>query len=227
MSYPANCVYTMLMVSLPRHKNNLFDEEQVPLSRIQLNKRLAILSPEDTADLLKIEELLHWSHMKKEIDQAFVSKTIESIESINNHFIKTIVIWRLELRIILAALRLRKQGLDKAPDQKILGFDYWQSAIKHNWHQVDFGLSNRLPWLTEADTLLKAHKSLELENLLFSLVWDHYHQQSFGHYFNFEAVIIYVLRWNIINQLSNRDKQLSTQRFTNLVDAELQKLDLC
>jgi len=227
MSYPVNCDYTMLMASLPRHKNNLFDEEQVPVSRIQLNKRLSFLSQEDTADLLKIEELLHWSHMKKDIDPAFVTKTINSIASINNQFIKDIVIWRLELRIILAALRMRHQGLQKAPDNKILGFDYWQNAITHYWHHPDFGLSKRLPWLAEANALLTANKSLELQKLLFGVVWDHYHRQNFGHYFNFEAVIIYVLRWDIINQWSSCDQTAATQHFNSLVDAELQKLDLC
>jgi len=217
----------MLMASLPRHKNNLFDEEQVPVSRIQLNKRLSLLSPEDTTDLLKIEELLHWSHMKKDIDQVFVTKTINSIASINNQFIKDIVIWRLEIRVILAALRLRYQGLAKAPDNKTLGFDYWQNAITQYWHQPDFGLTKRLPWLAEANALLTTNKSLDLQKLLFSVVWDHYHRQNFGHYFNFEAVIIYVLRWDIINQWSSCDKSVATQRFNSLVDVELQKLDLC
>ncbi len=227
MSYPSNCIYTMLMASLPRHKNNLFDEDQVPLSRIQLNKRLTLLSPEDRNDLNKIEEMLHWSHMKKDIDQAFVSKTIESIESINNQFIKDIVIWRLEIRIILAALRMRHRGMKKAPENKIMGFDYWHNAISQYWHQADFGLTHRLPWLSEADSLLREDKSLELEKLLYSVVWEHYHRKNFGHYFNFEAVIIYVLRWDIIDRWSRCNKQAAVQRFDALIQSELEKIDLC
>jgi len=119
----------MLMASLPPHKKRLFAEEQIPLSRIQLNKRLALLDEQDAADLLKIEGLLHWSHMKKDLDQAFVSETIESIASIDNTFIKNIIIWRLELRIILAALRMRHLGQKTPPVKKIFGFDYWYFII--------------------------------------------------------------------------------------------------
>lgn len=226
MSYPDNCKYTMLMVSLPKHKDNLFEEEQVPVSRIQLNKRLSLLETKDAEDLLKIEELLHWSHMKNDVDQMFVKKSVQSIESIDNKFIKEIVIWRLELRVILAALRLRQQGLKKAPDKKILGFDYWQSDIANHWHQADFGLAKRLPWLAEAEKLLRNNKSLALEKLLFGVVWKHYRAQGFGHYFNFEAVIIYVLRWDIIYQWSSNDPTLAVQHFNNLLNIGLQEINL-
>jgi hypothetical protein len=212
----------MLMVSLPSHKNLLFDQEQIPLSRIQLNKRLALLDKKDTNDLLKIERLLHWSHINNNIDQEFVNQTIESIDSLNNQFIKNIIIWRLELRIILAALRMRSQGQKNPPNKKISGFDYWYFIMSKYWHEADFGLGKQLPWLVEANSLLLAKKSYQLEKLLFGVVWDHYRQQSLGHYFDFEAVIIYVLRWDIIYRWTHNNNDLAVKRFNDLVDKELQ-----
>ncbi len=212
----------MLMTSLPAHKNALFDQEQVPLSRIQLNKRLALLDKKDAADLLKIEQLLHWSHIKTDIDQTFVNETIESISSINNDFIKNIIIWRLELRIILAALRMRHQGQKSPPTKKIFGFDYWHFIITKFWHQADLGLGKQLPWLVEANTLLVNNKSLPLEKLLFRVVWDHYQHLSLGHYFNFEAVIIYVLRWDIIYRWTSYNKDVAIRCFNDLIETELQ-----
>lgn len=222
MKYPANCKYTMLVTSLPAHKNKVFDEKQIPLSRIQLNKRLALLDEKDAADLLKIEQLLHWSHIKTDINQVFVNETIDSINSINNDFIKNIIIWRLELRIILAALRMRHQGQKTLPVKKIFGFDYWYFMMSKYWHQPDLGLAKQLSWLPEANKLLIANKSLQLEKFLFSVVWDHYRQVSLGHYFNFEAVIIYILRWDIIDRWTSYDKEIAIQRFNELIETELQ-----
>ena len=212
----------MLISSLPAHKNDLFDEKHIPLSRIQLNKRLSLLDEKDTADLLKVEQLLHWSHIEKDIDQDFVNDTIQSIDTLNNTFIENIIIWRLELRILLAALRMRHQGQKIAPTKKIFGFDYWYFIITKYWHEPDFGLSKQLPWLAEANALLVANKSLQLEKFLFTVVWDHYHRLSLGHYFNFEAVIIYVLRWDIVYRWTHYDKELARQKFNNLIDNELQ-----
>ncbi len=226
MKYPANSKYTMLMTSLPSHKKDLFDEKQLPLSRIQLDKRLSLLELQDAADLLKIEELLHWSQIKKDIDQLFVNQTIESIKTINNQFIKNIIIWRLELRIILAALRMRNLGQKTPPAKKIFGFDYWYFIMTKNWHLADFGLSKQLPWLPEANELLIANKPMKLERLLFSVVWEHYHRQSFGHYFNFEAVVIYVLRWDIVSRWSGNNKEMAVKRFNDLLDKQLLKIEL-
>jgi hypothetical protein len=226
MNYPVGCKYTMLMASLPSHKLDLFEDKQVPLSRIQLNKRLALLDEKDAADLLNIEVLLHWSQIKSSIDQMFVDETQKTIASINNQFIKKIIIWRLELRIILAALRMRHQGQKQPPSKKIFGFNYWYFIISNYWHEPDFGLSKQLPWIPEANELLLANKSLQLEKLLFGVVWEHFQRQSFGHYFNFEAVIIYVLRWDIVSRWTSNNKEGAVNRFNDLVELELQGLDL-
>jgi hypothetical protein len=211
----------MLVTSLPAHKNKIFEEKQIPLSRLQLNKRLALLDAKDAEDLLKIERLLHWSHIKIDIEQAFVNETIESINSIDNDFIKNIIIWRLELRIILAALRMRHQGQKTPPTKKIFGFDYWYFIMTKYWHEPDFGLAKQLPWLPKVNELLVANKSLQLEKFLLGVVWDHYHQLSLGHYFNFEAVIIYVLRWDIIDRWTRYNKEIALQRFNDLINSEL------
>ena len=226
MNYPANCKYALLITSLPSHKNSLFDEKHTPLSRIQLDKRLALLDEKDASDLLKIEGLLHWPQIKNEIDSTFVDETLSSIASIDNDFIKNIIIWRLELRIILAALRMRNQGLKQAPDEKLFGFDSWHFYISNYWHEADFGLSQRLPWVAKVNELLLAGKSFQLEELLLSIVWEHYQRQSLGHYFDFEAVIIYVLRRDMISRWSGNDKTLALTRFNHLLDSGLQQIDL-
>ncbi len=226
MNYPANYKYTLLMTSLPSHKYALFDETHTPLSRIQLDKRLAFLDESDAAALLKIEGLLHWSHIKNEIDSTFVNETLSSIASIDNDFIKNIIVWRLELRIILAALRMRNQGVKHAAEKKLFGFDSWHFFISNYWHEADFGLSKKLPWVAKVNTLLLAKKSLQLDALLLNVIWKHYQRQSLGHYFDFEAVIIYVLRWDIISRWSGNNKTVAVKRFNHLLDSGLKNIDL-
>lgn len=216
----------MLMASLPSHKLNLFEDKQVPLSRIQLNKRLALLDERDAADLGRIETLLHWSQIKTTIDDQFVDETRKSIASINHPFIKKIVIWRLELRIILSALRMRHQGQKKPPNINVTDFNYWYFIITKYWNEADFGLIKQLPWILEANELLLANKSLQLEKLLFAVVWEQYQRDSFGHYFDFEAVIIYVLRWDILSRWTCNNSKMAVNRFNHLVDIELKHLNL-
>ena len=129
-----------------------------------------LLDEKDAADLARIEGLLHWSHMKSEIDQQFVKTTLASIESIDNQFIKDIVLWRLDVRIILAALRIRQKGLKQPPDKKILGFDSWHFYISNYWNEADFGLGKQCPWLIEANDYLLANQSLKLEKQLIILI---------------------------------------------------------
>lgn len=218
MIYPANCKYALLITSLPAHKHLLFDEKHTPLSRLQLDKRLTLLDEQDASDLLKISGLLHWPQIKNEIDSSFVNKTLSSIASIDNDFVKNIIIWRLELRIILAALRMRNQGLKQAPDKKLFGFDSWHFYISNYWHEADFGLSQQLPWVAKVNELLLAKQSFQLEQLLLNIVWEHYQRYSQGHYFDFEAVIIYVLRWDMISRWCGNDKTAAVDRFNRLLD---------
>ena len=225
MKYPDRCQYTMLITSLPQHKTDLFDEHQLPISRIQLNKRLSLLGEQHTIELAKIESLLHWSHIKQPFAPLFVEQALASIGSINNLFIKNIIIWRLKLRVILAALRMRHLGQKEPPGKKIFGFDYGYFMMHKHWHQPDLGLAKQLPWLEQANQLLIDQKNLDLEKLLFGVVWDHYHQQSFGHYFNFEAVIIYVLRWDLVFRWTNYNQAQALERFDKLLSKTLEDQD--
>ena len=52
--------YVTLMASLPYH-GRLFGARQTPLSRFQLDKRLAWLEPHDAEMLARIEGILRWS----------------------------------------------------------------------------------------------------------------------------------------------------------------------
>lgn len=70
--------YTMLLTSLPPHAPDLFSTTQTPVSRIQLDKRLALLDDRDAEDLRRIEALLHWSHAGTGTDELIKSEAKRS-----------------------------------------------------------------------------------------------------------------------------------------------------
>ncbi len=215
--------YTMLMTSLPPHKRNLFSTRQTPVSEIQLKKRLQWLQAEDAGDLAKIQNLLYWSKLKDDTDCDVVQHSHQLLETIDNPFLKEVIRWRLELRTLIAALRKRHQG-KKLPDikEQVPGFGKWPYFIRRNWLQPDFGLGKQLPWLREANRMIEQNQCLELEKMLLTRVWRHYEHMGNGHYFDFEAVIIYVLRWDVIQRWNGYDRLQAVTRFTNIVDKSLQ-----
>lgn len=214
--------YAMLMASLPPHKPDLFATTQTPISQIQLDKRLRWLEARDAEDLNKIQSLLYWSKMSEISDEDYIAETQSELDAIHNDFFRQVICWRLELRTLVAAMRKRYQGMQSAPEKSALGFGRWTLFIRKNWGQRDFGIGRQLPWLEEVDRLLRSENSLALEKFLLNLVWQHYEQQGNGHYFDFEAVIIYVLRWDVINRWNHYHTQQAMERFSAILDNRLQ-----
>lgn len=214
--------YAMLMASLPPHKRDLFAAKQTPISHIQLNKRLRWLDPGDAEDLNKIQSLLYWSKMTGITDERYIADTTTVLDTVHNDFFRQVISWRLELRTLIAALRKRHQGLQSPPEKAALGFGRWTLFIRKNWRQRDFGIGRQLPWLEQADRLVGREESLALEKFLLNLVWQHYEQQGNGHYFDFEAVVIYVLRWDVINRWNHYHRQQAIDRFSAILDDRLQ-----
>jgi hypothetical protein len=102
----------------------------------------------------------------------------------------------------------------------------WQDAIKKNWHKNDFGLGYRVPWLAGAEALLADDRPHELEKFLLELIWRHYVEVGRRHYFDFAAVAIYVLRWNLSRRWSSYRNDEAVARFDRLAEAGLKDSDL-
>lgn len=213
--------YTLLLSSLPVHPVDLSAVRQPPISRIQLDKRLALLDREDAEDLVRIERLLHWSKMKELGDEAVVKQGLSDWNAIRSPFLKEIVMWRLELRTLLAALRTRRDGDKSVPDRQFYGFGDRVRTIRKHWRETAFGLDSVIPWVRQAGEFIEQARPLELENLMLEWVWRHYQRVGQGHYFDFPAVVIYVLKWDLINRWSSYDKERAVLRFDELVSKGL------
>ena len=72
-----NAYYTLL-TSLP-HIDSLFNSKITPISRIQLDRRLSMLSTADRDTLVKVEHLVHWSHLGDEIKEDYLINLAERL----------------------------------------------------------------------------------------------------------------------------------------------------
>lgn len=218
---PRNCKYAMLMASLPKHPVDLFSAKHATLSSIQLQRRLALLDAQDAADLARIESILHWSEHLIKSDAEAVARGEALLAQIHNDFLREVIVWRLEQRTVLAALRRRQMGLPRPQQGSRWGFGKWLPYIESHWENPDFGLGRYISWPMHMQELLAANKTLELEKLVLNLIWKHYARQKHNHHFDFEAVVIYVFRWDIINRWLHYSKPKALVRFDELVSAGL------
>ena len=192
--------YEMLMSSLPYH-GRLFGARQTPLSRFQLDKRLAWLSADDAAALKRIESVLQWRRqLLDQTDADFMQQAASVLESLENPLLKDVVQSRLETRTLIAALRMRMFGRPAPHPGTALGFGRWVEVIRQHWSEPDFGLARVYPWVLEADRRLRERDALGVEKLFMGELWLELSRFGFGHYFDFEAVAIYVLRWDLIDR---------------------------
>ena len=214
--------YVTLMASLPPHLPNLFATKQTPLSRINLDERLLMLNPEDTIDLAVIENLVHWDRMAIDTtDEEMLKRGIQAENQLKNEFIKEIIRWRLESRTFMAALRRRHLGKSTLYASSKWGYGRWMKQIEMHWKEPAFGLDLQHPWLIDANRFLQEDNFLGLERLLLGRVWDHYGRVAGDHYFDFEAVVVYVLRWDVIDRWSRYNTTRAEKRFNEMAASSL------
>lgn len=207
----------MLLGALPDH-GPLFGATQTPLSRIRLSQRLALLDPRETRCLREARRLLEWAQQPPEIgDARAIAEARRILAGIDHDFVRELVVWRLELRTIVAALRRRHRG-ESTPPAGAWGFGRWVGQLERHWSEPDFGLARAFPWLPEAERQLRRGASADLERLLLGVVWSHLERLSDGHHLDYEAVVIYVLRWDLIARWTTYDGEAAVQRFDELVE---------
>ncbi|WP_198244633.1 DUF2764 family protein [methane-oxidizing endosymbiont of Gigantopelta aegis] len=215
--------YVMLMASLPPHSADFFATRYPPISAIQLQQRLAWLSPEDAADLNRIQGILYWSEVIDGSDAEFLQHVQGVLQQIDNCYLKAIILWRLQLRTLVAAMRLKHHQPQQEVSMQMLAMTPFARDILRNWQLPDFGLRYRFPWINDIDALIQQESYLALEKYLLKLIWRYYEQQSQGHFFDFEAVVVYVLRWDLVNRWNQQHGQKARQRFVEIMQRQVEE----
>lgn len=223
MNLLPSCRYAMLVCYLPPLPATPFAIRQTPLSRLQLDRRLALLLPEDAADLAVFESMAHWDSIPLGTsDQAFLARVDSDLDCLTRPTLREMLLWRLELRTLVGALRRRQLGLPAPGSGEAFGLGECLGAIRRHWLAPDFRLGYRHSWVPAAHELLRAGQHDALERLLFSIVWDHYSRLACKHHFDFEAVVLYVLRWNLIDRLTRHEATAAVRQFEALLEQGLE-----
>lgn len=211
----------MLMASLPA-PGPMFSEKQTPLSRLRLEERLQVLENADRAVLDAIENALEWRCMHPEMDDATLLQRVEIAHNItSSETLRRVIDGRMNIRLCMAALRMRADGESSPPADGSWGYSRWGRALVRNWQAPSFGLDTIFPWIKEADRLFSQGDAYALERLMLSLVEGDLKRHGALHQFDLEAVIIYVLRWSLVERWTRYNAEAASRRFAQILEDEL------
>ena len=213
--------YIMLISSLPGPAA-LFLEKQPPLSRLKLDERLRVLTPDHAETLTLIEDALDWRHLPADTSEQDVNdRGRRALSRIDNEMLRQIVCDRLELRTCVAALRRRARGESAPLPGAPWGYGRWVGHIARNWSEPGLRLDGAFPWIREADRLLKEGDTMALERLILRESYRRLQRLAGEHEFDFEAVVIYVLKWSIVDRWGRYNAETAVRRFDDLTEAGL------
>ncbi|MGE5154640.1 MAG: hypothetical protein ACM3ST_11545 [Bdellovibrio bacteriovorus] len=213
--------YVMLMASLPA-LGPLLSERAPPISETRLERRLRELSPEDHAELERLRSLASWNRLDMaEEEAAFLARARSVIDGVRSPAIRALAQDRLEIRTLIAALRRRHAGEEAPAPGTPWGYGRFVETIRSNWGVPDFGVGRAFPWIAAAKEKLESGDRAGLERIVLEAAWAAGERRLALHDFDFEAVVLYVLRWSLVDRWSRYDAEAAAVRFAELLDQAL------
>jgi len=219
-------IYYALLASLPA-QDSLLQAKFTPLSRQAFRKRLSMLTPEDAALFTRIADILAWNRLGPERTEEQYRATVRQLlADLDSETLREIVTERMEVRSILAALR-RRAGGEAAPseaDSATLYFGNITGRIARHWQEPGLGLANVYPWVVETDRQLRAGNYYAVEKLVLDWLWRRLPHYLLHHAFDFEAVVVYALRWDLVERWVRYEPEAAKTQFDTLLNHALKTL---
>ncbi len=209
--------YYTLVASLPRLPH--FEQaEWLPLSRKQLDQRLAMLTLEHAVQLRFAEGQVQWQRQPvTRTSEQVVASYRKLLPHLTHPALREFVDYRMSQRTALVALRRRRRGLGPPAADEVWGVGPWVRRIPAAWERADLGLGHVFPWLEEAAKRLEAGDALGLERLLMDAVWTRLGRIGERSPFGFEPVIAFLFRWDILQRWLSYDAEAGKERFQELI----------
>src|SRR5262245_2540801 len=204
--------YYMLISSLPALPTR-FEVDRLPITLERLQPRLRMLEPEDAEEISRMLDVLKWSSQFAEArDTAVATRYGELMQGIANPLVREVLAAGIDMRMIVAALRRRRQG----SGPPTVGIGQWLEHIRRHFSQADFALGHVYSWLVPFDQLLERGDVLTLYRQVLGQAWGYMMKRRQDYdTFSFEAVVLYVARWDIIR----RWQQLQPERGRTVFEA--------
>ncbi|WP_108659900.1 hypothetical protein [Acuticoccus kandeliae] len=213
--------YVTLMASLPA-LGPMLAAKHAPINRDRLRARLSMLAPEHREEVDELTGLMVWSRIGlAETDAAMVLRARRLVSRLSSETLIQLVRGRMELRTTVAALRSRNAGEDAPGRDAVWGYGRYVNRIRENWGQPGFGVTAAFPWILQAKDRLEKGDSAALERIILEAAWRQAAWLAAGHDFDYEAVALYLVRWNLLDRWTRYDAQAAAARFAALVDDAL------
>jgi hypothetical protein len=208
--------YYTLIASLPNLPPT-FEVERPPITRERLKDRLRLLHEKDAAVIDQVSAFLAWDRQPLDrTDEQVVSHYGQLMEDIGNPLVRELVNSRIDIRTIVSAIRRRR--LNGTPPS---GVGQWVDHIRRNWTQPGFALAGRYPWIGDVERLIADGDPMEAQRRLFAENWRVWSRMAERYTFSFEAVILYLARWEVIDRWTSRNAEAGRQRFEELITETL------
>lgn len=206
--------YYTLIGSLPPLPRHFELAERVPISQLQLRQRLKMLEPTDAEVIYAIRDFLMWERQPLErTDDDVMWHYIQLFETVSNRFARDLIRHAMTTRTIIAGLRCRR--LRRGPP---VGVTPVAAQIAREWKHPDFRLGGQFPWIGEVDAQLNGDAPFHVELTKLNIIWRHATRLTEQHDpFSFEAVVLYLMRWEVVYRWTRRDATAGQQKFERLV----------
>jgi hypothetical protein len=213
----SNQPYYTLLASLPPLPR--FDRtERLPITRERLVQRLSMLAEDDAQLYEHAVDFLAWQRQSAtRSDQEMIANFKKMEGHIALPVLQSILDFLIDQRTVMAALRRRRCGLPAPAAGEPWGVGRYVRHIERNWDDPHLKLSAVYPWIPQARTHLEAGETLALERLLKNVLWDHLDRSVPAYEFGFSAVLIYIIKWDILDLWLSYDIEDAKVRFDELV----------
>lgn len=214
-------VYYTLIPALPALPIKLEQLKELPISVLQLERRLGMLPEADRALLQRAVRLFQRERTGDEAfsDRDEVMHWEQELAAIPYKPLRAVLAENLEWRSLIAAQRYRLAGQLEGDSFQGYGKRIW--IIRRDWQQPDFGLGRRYPWLIESLAQLKQGQGVELEQQILTRLWRKLRLLEQSHPFSLIAVAAYRLRWSLAEYRLRWQAEAAQQHFSQLVDRAL------
>ena len=193
--------------------------KNVPINRFRLDQRLAMLTPEDAAELRRCERLIAWRLHRVYARATGIEELYQELRAHGRHpAVLEYVEDRLRMRTVISALRARRFDTPLAELERPWGLGPLVSVIERRWEVPDFGLSTAYPWVSRFRECIDRGDACELGRAVFEREWRVLAKIADDHPFEFPEVLSYVMRRDIVERWQVRDGAAALQRFVTLTE---------
>lgn len=205
--------YYTLIGSLPTLPRHFEAAERVPISRLKLDERLKMLQPHDAELIEELADFFAWERQPLErTDHDVVAHFNRIMATVDSPFVQDLIRHILTVRTIIAALRCRR--LERNPPR---GIEPVSGQISRAWNEPDFRLAAAHPWIADVDAQLNGDRPFDLDRKRLDIVWRHAKRLSEQYQFTFEAVVLYLIRWEVVYRWTRRNAAAGEEKFQQLV----------